>query len=73
MSVETNTLNMKLTADFTDDLNPDELEELVLMSRDEQMPVGKLILTAARALVGMRRNREQLPTDHRLPPTAQAA
>lgn len=49
---------MKLTADFTDDLKPDELEELVLMSRDEQMPVGKLILNAARALVGMRRNRE---------------
>jgi len=49
---------MKLTADFTDDLKPDELEELVLMSRDEQMPVGKLILTAARALVGMRRNRQ---------------
>ena len=49
---------MKLTADFTDDLKPDELEELVLMSRDEQVPVGKLILNAARALVSMRRNRE---------------
>lgn len=64
---------MKLTADFTDDLKPDELEELVLMSRDEQMPVGKLILNAARALVGMRRNRQPLPTDHCSPPTAQAA
>lgn len=49
---------MKLTADFTDDLEPAELEELVLMSREEQQPVGKLILQAARALVGMRRNRE---------------
>ncbi len=49
---------MKLTADFTDDLEPAELEELVLMSREEQVPVGKLILNAARALVGMRRNRE---------------
>jgi hypothetical protein len=58
MHHESNALNMKLTADFTDDLKPDELEELVLMSRDEQMPVGKLILNAARALVGMRRNRQ---------------
>ena len=49
---------MKLTADFTDDLKPDELEELVMLSRDEQVPVGKLILNAARALVGMRRNRQ---------------
>jgi hypothetical protein len=60
---------MKLTADFTDDLKPDELEELVLMSRDEQMPVGKLILTAARALVGMRRNREPR-TENREQPKA---
>ncbi len=60
---------MKLTADFTDDLRPDELEELVLLSRDEQVPVGKLILNAARALVGMRRNRE-LGTTNCEQPTA---
>jgi len=61
---------MKLTADFTDDLKPDELEELVLMSRDEQMPVGKLILNAARALVGMRRNREPSTTNQERPQAA---
>lgn len=47
---------MKLTADFTDDLKPDELEELVLLSRERQVPMGKLLLNAARTLV--RGNRE---------------
>lgn len=61
---------MKLTADFTDDLNPDELEELVLMSREEQQPVGKLILQAARALVGMRRNREPSTANREQPKAA---
>jgi hypothetical protein len=59
---------MKLTADFTDDLKPDELEELVLMSRDEQMPLGKLILNAARALV--RGNREPRTENHEQPKAA---
>jgi hypothetical protein len=58
---------MKLTADFTDELKPDELEELVLMSREQQLPMGKLILNAARSLV--RGNREPR-TDNREQPKA---
>jgi hypothetical protein len=57
---------MKLTADFTDELKPDELEELVRLSREEQVPMGKLILQSARALVGMRRNRETPGTSDRV-------
>lgn len=61
---------MKLTADFTDDLKPDELEELVMLSRDEQVPVGKLILTAARSLVSLRRNREPSTANREHPKAA---
>jgi len=61
---------MTLTANFTDELKPDELEELVLLSRDEQVPLGQLILRSARALVGMRRNREEAVDASRQQPQA---
>ena len=46
---------MKLTADFTDDLKPEELEELVLMSRDEGVTPDRLILRGVRMLQSTRR------------------
>jgi hypothetical protein len=61
---------MKLTADFTDELKPDELEELVLLSREQQVPMGKLILQSARALVGMRRKREPETANREQPKAA---
>lgn len=53
---------MTLTLDISDDLKPEEASELVEIARREQLPVGILILKAARELAAKRRSREPEPT-----------
>jgi hypothetical protein len=41
---------MNMTIDISDDLKPDELGEIVTLSRETNKPIGQLILESARAL-----------------------
>lgn len=41
---------MNMTIDISDDLKPEELGEIVTLSRETQKPIGQLILESARAL-----------------------
>lgn len=46
---------MKMTADFSDDLKPEELGELVDIAREQQRSVGLVIMEAVRELARKRR------------------
>lgn len=50
---------MTLTLDISDDLKPDEASELVNMAREQNRPIGMLILEAARTLVKVRREKQE--------------
>ena len=39
-----------MTIDISDDLKPEELGEIVTLSRETKKPIGQLILESARAL-----------------------
>lgn len=41
---------MNMTIDISDDLKPEELGEIVTLSRETNKPIGQLILESARAL-----------------------
>jgi hypothetical protein len=41
---------MNMTIDISDDLKPEELGEIVTLSRETKTPIGQLILEAARSL-----------------------
>lgn len=50
---------MTLTLDISDDLKPEEASELVELAREQDRPIGVLLLEAARKLAMQRRaNRE---------------
>lgn len=46
---------MTLTLNITDDLKPDELQDLVEIAREEGSPIGVVILEAARERARARR------------------
>lgn len=50
---------MTLTLDISDDLKPEEARELVELAREQDRPVGMVILEAARELARTRRERRQ--------------
>lgn len=50
---------MTMTLDISDDLKPDEASELVEIAREQQKPLGIVLLEAARSLVKGRREKRQ--------------
>ena len=53
---------MTMTLDISDDLKPEEAAELVELSREQDKPVGIVLLEAARKLAAQRRaGRETAP------------
>ena len=46
---------MTMTLDISDDLKPEEAAELVELSREQDKPVGIVLLEAARKLAAQRR------------------
>lgn len=53
---------MTLTLDISDDLKPEEASELVDIAREQERPVGIVILEAARELARRRRERRERAT-----------
>lgn len=50
---------MTLTLDISDDLKPEEASELVDIAREQERPVGIVLLEAARELASRRRERRE--------------
>lgn len=61
---------MTLTLDISDDLKPDELNELVEIAREQSRPVGVVLLDAARDLARERRANREPRTENREQATA---
>ena len=53
---------MTLTLDISDDLKPEEASELVDIAREQERPVGIVLLEAARELARRRRERRERAT-----------
>ena len=53
---------MTLTLDISDDLKPEEASELVDIAREQERPVGIVLLEAARELASRRRERRERAT-----------
>ena len=58
---------MTLTLNITDDLKPDELQQLVEIAREEERSIGQVLLEAARKLARMRRERTAVPQTEAVP------
>lgn len=61
---------MTLTLDISDDLKPEEASELVELAREQDRPIGVLLLEAARKLAAQRRSSREQRTANREPRAA---
>lgn len=50
---------MTMTLNISDDLKPEEASELVEIAREQDRPIGILLLEAARTLVRQRRTKQE--------------
>jgi hypothetical protein len=61
---------MTMTLNISDDLKPDEAAELVEIAREQQKPLGVLLLEAARDAVRRRQASREPRTENREPAAA---
>ena len=61
---------MTMTLNISDDLKPDEAAELVEIAREQQKPLGVLLLEAARDAVRRRQANREPRTENREPAAA---